>query len=90
MEDLQFEVEELIYKSDDQKLLLLAQHLKLEESDFVGKTKRLIVKNIKKEIDVRLETTEEEDFLAFLMEIRSKLVENSDKQDRRSTSRYEK
>ena len=81
MEDLQFEVEELIYKSDDQKLLLLAQHLKLEESDFVGKTKRLIVKNVKKEIDVRLETTEEEDSLAFLMEIRSKLVESSDKQD---------
>ena len=74
MEDLQLEVEELIYKSDDQKLLLLAQHLKLEESDFVGKTKRLIVKNIKKEIDFRLETT-------FLMEIRSMLVENSDKQD---------
>ena len=81
MEDLQFEVEELIYKSDDQKLLLLAQHLKLEESDFVGKTKRLIVKNVKKEIDVRLETTEEEDSLALLMEIRSKLVESSDKQD---------
>ena len=76
MEDLQFEVEELIYKSDDQKLLLLAQHLKLEESDLLV---RIIVKNIKKEIDVRLETTEEEDSLAFLMEIRSKLVENSDK-----------
>ena len=56
MEDLQFEMEELIYKSDDQKLLLLAQHLELEESDFVGKTKRLIVKNVKKEIDVRLQS----------------------------------
>ena len=56
MEDLQFEMEELIYKSDDQKLLLLAQHLKLEENDFVGKTKRLIVKNVKKEIDVRLQS----------------------------------
>ena len=55
--------------------------LKLEDSDFVGKTKGLIVKNIKKEIDVRLETTEEEDSLAFLMEVRSKLVESSDKQD---------
>ena len=39
------------------------------------------MRNVKKEIDVHLETTEEEDSLAFLMEIRSKLVENSDKQD---------
>ena len=39
------------------------------------------MQNIKKEIDVRLETTEEEDSLAFLMEIKSKLVESSDKQD---------
>ena len=39
------------------------------------------MKNIKKEIDVHLETTEEEDSLAFLMAIRSKLVESNDKQD---------
>ena len=39
------------------------------------------MKNVKKETDVRLETTEEEDSLVFLMETRSKLVENSDKQD---------
>ena len=73
---MHLQVEEFIYEINEENLLALANYLKLDSEQFVGKTKRYHVKVIRNDIDGQLEGIEEEDDkIVFLKALLSKIKE---------------
>ena len=75
-EELHLQVEEFIYQINEENLLALANYLKLDTEQFVGKTKRCHVKIIRNGTEGQLEGIEEEhDKIVFLKALLSKIKE---------------
>ena len=75
-EELHLQVEEFIYQINEENLLALANYLKLDTEQFVGKIKRYHVKVIRNDIEGQLEGIEEEDDkIVFLTALLSKIKE---------------
>ena len=75
-EELHLQVEEFICQINEENSLALANYLKLDTEQFVGKTKRYHVKVIRNDTEGQLEGIEEEDGkIVFLKALLSKIKE---------------